>query len=83
MAVCVDRVFGTTCRAKNQQAKQRSRQVDAERWMSLAHLSCEIDVFSPGSADGGRAGRAVPPSACQVPVRKVPGRRAFRFSPGL
>ena len=34
---CVDRIYGTTCWAKNQHAIQRSRQVGAERWASLEH----------------------------------------------
>ena len=45
--------------------------------------SCKINVFSPGNAGGGRAGGAVPPSACQLPVRKVPGWCALGFPPGL
>ena len=49
----------------------------------VSRASCEINVFSPGNAGGGRVGGAVTPSACQVPVRKVPGWRAFEFSPGL
>ena len=43
--------------------------------------SCEFYVFCPSSAGGGRTGGAVPPSACQLPVRKVPGWRAFGFPP--
>ena len=37
----------------------------------VIQASCEINVFSPGSAGGGRAGGAVPPSAFQLPVWKV------------
>ena len=32
---------------------------------------------------GGRAGCAVPPSRCQLPVRTVPGWRALGFQPEL
>ena len=44
---------------------------------------CEIKGGVPDSAVGGRAGCAVPPSRCQLPVRKVPGWRALGFPPGL
>ena len=44
--------------------------------------SRELNVFPPGSSGGGRAGGAVLPSACQLPVWKVPGWRAFGFPPG-
>ena len=35
------------------------------------------------SAAGGRVGCAAPPSKCHLPVRKVPGWRAFGFPPAL
>ena len=35
--------------------------------------SYEINVFSTGSAGGGRAGGTIPPSGCLLAVRKVPG----------
>ena len=37
----------------------------------------------PDSAVDGQAGCAVPPSRCQLPVRNVPGWRAFGFPPQL
>ena len=38
---------------------------------------------APDIAVGGRAGCVVPPSRCQLPVRKVPGWRALGFPPVL
>ena len=49
----------------------------------VTRASSETNVFFPGRAGGGRTGGAVPPSACQLPARKVPGWRAFGFPPGL
>ena len=37
----------------------------------------------PNSAVGGRIWCAVAPSRCQLPARKVPGRRALGFPLGL
>ena len=48
----------------------------------VVRASCEINVFSPGNAGGGRAGGTVSLSACQLPVRKVPGWRASGLPPG-
>ena len=45
--------------------------------------SYEKNGGTPDSAGGGRAGCAVPPSSCHLPVRKVPGWRAFGFPLGL
>ena len=45
--------------------------------------SCETNGGAPDSAGGERAGCAVPPSSCHLPVRKVPGWRAFGFPLGL
>ena len=47
----------------NQQARQRSRLVGAGRWMSLGHENL-MKLLYTGRAGGGRAGGAVPPSAC-------------------
>ena len=55
-----------------------SRRSSGRDWSELGagqacntSILCEIDVFSPGNAGGGRAGGTVPPSACQLPERKV------------
>ena len=45
--------------------------------------SCETKGGVPDSAVGVRVGYAVPPSPCQLPVRKVPGWRALGFPLGL
>ena len=72
---CVDRVSGTMCWAEEQQA----RQVGAERWTSLEHEHLVKLTFFSRQCGGG----AVPPSACQLPVRKVARWRAFGLPPGL
>ena len=41
--------------------------------------SCELNMASPGSAGGGRAGGAVQPSAYRLPVRKAPGYARLGF----
>ena len=54
---CVDRVYGTTCWAKKQQARQRSRQVGAERWASLEHEHFVKLTFFPPAVPGRTRGR--------------------------
>ena len=44
---CVGRVYGTTCWTKIQKARQRSRQVGAERWTSLEHEHLVKLTFFP------------------------------------
>ena len=54
-----------------------------DRRATGTRASCKTKGGVPDSAVGGRAGGAVPPSRCPLPVRKVPGWRALRFPPGL
>ena len=50
-------------------ARQWSRQVGAERWASLEHEHIVIKTFSL-------------PSACKLPLHKVPGWSVFGLPPG-
>ena len=54
-----------------------------ERRATGTRASCVTKGGVPGSAVGGRAGCAVPPSCCQLAVRKVRGWRALGSPLGL
>ena len=54
-----------------------------DRLATGTRVSCKPNGGAPDSAVGGWAGCAVPPSSCHLPVRKVPGWRAFGFPLGL
>ena len=52
-----------------------------DRLAAGKRASCETKEVPPDNAAGGRVGVAAPPSSCHLPVRKVPGWRAFGFLP--
>ena len=52
-----------------------------DRLVAGKRASCETKEGPPDNAAGGRVGVAAPPSNCHLPVRKVPGWRAFGFPP--
>ena len=54
-----------------------------DRLATATRASCEQNGGAPDSAAGGRVGCAVQPSSCKLPVRKVPGWRAFGVPLGL
>lgn len=55
---CADRMHGTTCCA-NQQSRHRSKQVGAERWVTLEHEDRVTSTVSPGNPSGGCPGEGV------------------------
>ena len=54
-----------------------------DRLATGTQASSKTKVGVPDSTVDGQAGCAVPPSSCQLPVRNVPGWRAFGFPPRI